>query len=97
MEEVCVWPGSSLPLLLAQVSEGEPLELQALEAAGVHAAAARVMAKVAAAPTKAKNKSKPRKAGAAAAAAAPAAAALTSDAPGASTKPYMDPSNLKIR
>ena len=29
MEEVCVRPGSNLPLLLAKLSQGQPLEMQA--------------------------------------------------------------------
>lgn len=42
MEEVCVRPGSNLPMLLAKVSEGHPLEMQARSSPAVtHTAPAR--------------------------------------------------------
>ena len=42
MEEVCVRPGSNLPMLLAKVSEGHPLEMQAKSSPAVtHTAPAR--------------------------------------------------------
>jgi len=98
MEEVCVRPGSNLPLLLAKLSGGHPLEMQDLEEAGVPGAAARAMSKVAALDKKSKsaaNKSKhgkPKKSvPIAAAAAAPSAAPAAAKPAAAKPLPFDTP------
>merc|ERR1711924_129636 len=45
MDDVCVRPDSALPTLLMRAAEGQPIEAEALEVAGVHAAAARIVPK----------------------------------------------------